>query len=335
MPPQITDNTARTAYASSEALRATNPYVFVVGCPRSGTTLLRVMLDQHPQLAVTNDAAFIVKTIRNVYPQLKKRRISRGYSPPMTAEVVDYLLQSHRIDSMGLTESQLREMAGRCETYTAFVAAVYDQYARLHGKSLAGDKTPDYARRLPMLHAMFPQARIIHIIRDGRDVALSTREWVASEPKGPCNFALWNQHPMGTIALWWRWLVNSGRRDGAALGPALYHEIRYESLLANSEAALRELTDFLELPFAEQMLRYHEKSQLPALPNKRHRLPPTPGLRDWPSQMTSNDVELFELLAGDLLSELGYSRVSASLSADIRATAESCRHWWFSDGCRS
>jgi hypothetical protein len=51
--------------------------------------------------------------------------------------------------------------------------------------------------------------------------------------------------------------------------------------------------------------------------------------------MTSNDVELFELLAGDLLSELGYSRVSASLSADIRATAESCRHWWFSDGCRS
>jgi hypothetical protein len=133
---------------------------------------------------------------------------------------------------------------------------------------------------------------------------------------------------LATTALWWRWLVRSGRRDGAVLGPALYHEVRYELLVSDPQAVLREVADFLALPFAEEMLHYHEKSKKRTRPGARHRLPPTPGMRDWSAQMKHCDVELFELLAGDLLAELGYECPSGSPDDATRAAAEHCRQWW-------
>ena len=108
----------------------------------------------------------------------------------------------------------------------------------------------------------------------------------------------------------------------------LYHEIRYERLVAEPEAVLRELTDFLALPFAEEMLHYHEKCQKRSRPGHRHRLPPTPGMRDWTSQMKHHDAALFQLLAGDLLTELGYQSLNGSPNDEIRAAAEHCRRWW-------
>jgi hypothetical protein len=315
------------AARDSELVSVTNPFVFIVGCPRSGTTLLQRMLTEHPQLAVSDDIRCIVETIENVYPELKKRRIARGHDPELKPEVADNLLKCKRFDTMRLSEGRVRELAARCTTYAALLSALYDQFAAVHGKPLAGEKTPDYVRRLPMLHGLFPQARFLHIIRDGRDVALSTLEWAAKKRKGPCHFRLWDEHPLATTALWWRWLVRAGRRDGALLGPLLYHEIRYEHLVSDSQAVLRDVCDFLGLPFAEEMLHYYQKHKK-RWPGHRHRLPPTVGLRDWTTQMTHRDVELVQLLVGDLLSDLGYACPDTSPDGDIRATAEYCRHWW-------
>lgn len=332
------DTSSENAVAGrqSKLQAAINPCVFVVGCPRSGTTLLQRMLDNHPQLAVANDAAFILKTLKVVY-QIKKSRIKEGRDPALTPQVVDFLLQYDRFARMRLPEDRVREAAAKCDTYGAFVSALYDEFARIHGKPLAGDKTPDYARRLPMLHGLFPQAKFIHIIRDGRDVALSTLEWTAVDNKGPCNFALWDEQRMGTIAMWWRWLVGTGRKDGAALGPSLYREIHYERLVDEPEPTLRELLDFLGLPFAGEMLRFHEgkMSNAPALSAKRAWLPPTRGLRNWSSQMKQEDVALWEFLASDLLTELGYARGNGAPSAAVLATAEYCRSWWHSDPART
>jgi hypothetical protein len=309
-----------------------NPYVFVVGCPRSGTTLLQRMLDHHPQLAVANDAAFIWKAIKAVSPELKKR-IKSGEDPALWPPIVDFLLQFKGFARLGLPDDRVRDAASRSATYGSFVRALYDEFAKLNGKPLAGEKAPDYVRRLPVLHGLFPQARFIHIIRDGRNVALSTFEWVETEPKGPCRFALWNESRIGAIAMWWRWLVGTGRKDGTTLGPSLYREIRYERLVDEPELVLRELMDFLSLPFAEEMLHYHKdkESYAPALSTKSAWLPPTRGLRDWTSQMQREDVALFESLAGDLLSELGYGLVTGEPPAAVRATAEHCRRWWHSD----
>ena len=152
-----------------------NPYLFVVGCPRSGTTLLQRILDHHPQLAVSNDTHFIPGAIK---------RAGDGTDPPLTTELVEWVLGYRTFSRLGLPEATVRAAAAEARTCSEFVSALYRAFGRKHGKPLAGAKDPRYVRYLPLLHALFPWVKTIHIIRDGRDVALSTLEW-AREDKGP------------------------------------------------------------------------------------------------------------------------------------------------------
>ena len=300
-----------------------NPYLFVVGCPRSGTTLLQRMLDHHPRLAVANDSHFIPRAIEDV---------PTGVDPLLTPERVEWVRNYHRFYRLDLPDSAVSTAAATSRTYRQFVSRLYTAYARRRGKPLAGEKTPDYVRHLPRLHALFPWVKTIHIVRDGRDVVLSALDW-ARDDKGPGRFELWRIEPVAVCALWWRWQVSTGRRDGAALGPVHYREVRYEVMVARPEEVLRDLAAFLDLPFAPEMLAYHQgKARYePGLDAKKAWLPPTAGLRDWRSQMAERDVELFEALAGDLLSSLGYERSVDVISPAIAKLAERCQHWWRSE----
>ncbi len=296
-----------------------NPYLFVAGCPRSGTTLLQRMLDHHPLLAVANDSHFIPRVIEDV---------PIGIDPPLTPDLVQKVREYHRFYRLGLSAAEVDQAAAQASSYAAFVGELYSAFGRRHGKPLAGEKTPDFVRSLPRLNRLFPWAKIVHIIRDGRDVALSTLEW-AREDTGPGKLALWHEEPVAVCALWWRWQV-SGRRDGQALGPARYDEVSYEELVTRPELVLCDLAAFLEVPFALEMARYHEGKVRndPGLSAKKAWLPPTPGLRDWRVQMVGRDLELFEALAGDLLAELGYERGAGTLSPAIRVVADRCQTWW-------
>lgn len=277
------------------------------------------MLDHHPQLAVANDIRFI--------PQIVEE-LKLGANPPVTADLLACVRDNRHLPRLGLPEGALQKAAEQSRTYAELVGALYSEFAAARGKALAGEKSPDYVRRLPMLQALFPQSRFLHIIRDGRDVALSTIEW-AREDKGPGRFKLWQKEPMAVCALWWRWLVSVGQKDGARLGAA-YREVSYEKLVAQPEESLRGLATFLELPFAPEMLTYHEGKirDRPNLSAKSAWLPPTPGLRDWRAQMAERDLELFEVLAGDLLTALGYERRVNSPSSETIAVAERCQQWW-------
>jgi sulfotransferase family protein len=302
-----------------------NPYLFAVGCPRSGTTLLQRMLDHHPQLAVANDTHFIPKA----------PGVGAGTDPVFSPALGQWVQAYRRFHRLGLPEAAVRAAAAGSRRYSEFVSALYSEFGRMHGKPLAGEKTPDYCRYLPVLHALFPWARVVHIIRDGRDVALSALEW-AREDKGPGRYSLWREEPIAVCALWWSWQVSSGRRDGAALGPARYREVRYEHLSARPEEALRDVTAFLELPYASEMVSFHEGKRIsdPGLSAKKAWLPATPGLRNWRSEMAERDVALFEALAGDLLSDLGYERAATARSPEVTAAAERCRRWWESELAR-
>ena len=130
--------------------------------------------------------------------------------------------------------------------------------------------------------------------------------------------------------------MSAGRRHGGELGPAKYREVSYEELVAHPEETLRDLAAFLELPFAPEMLAYHEgKTRYKlGLSAKKAWLPPTPGLRNWRTQMAERDVELFEAIAGDLLSALGYERAFNTVSPKIATVAERCEKWWESKMAR-
>jgi aminoglycoside phosphotransferase (APT) family kinase protein len=296
------------------------PYLFVVGCPRSGTTLLQRMLNHHPLLAVANDSHFIPLAIADT---------AIGTDPNLTLQQVDWVRSYHRFHRLGLSEAAVDAAAEKSQTYGEFVSALYNEYSQVHGKQLAGEKTPDYVRHLPRLHALFPWVKSIHIIRDGRDVALSTLEW-ANEVKGPGKYRLWLEEPTAVCAMWWRWQVSCGRRDGAFLSSDAYTEIRYEDLVSDPQVVLQRLAVFLEIPFSEDMLNFYQGKRRyeTGLSAKKAWLPPTPGLRDWRTQMTDRDIELFEALAGDLLSDLGYERRVTSFSREIIILANRYRKQW-------
>ena len=305
-----------------------NPVVFVVGCPRSGTTLLQRMLDSHPRMAVANDTHFIPRCLEKHAPHRVTDAI-RGRDIPLTAELATGVTGYRRFTRLGLTREWAQAATRQSETYQQYVSCLYDGFAALHGKQLAGEKTPDYIRRLPVLHGLFPEARTIHIIRDGRDVALSALQW-ATDGKGPGKLERWAEDPIAVSAVWWRWQVQHGRQSAELLGPGHYTEVCYDDLVAQPERELRRLAAFLELPFAAEMLNYHAgrvRSQ-PGLSAKKAWLPPTPGLRNWRREMAPRDVELFEAIAGSLLEELGLERAYSRISPEVERKASSILAWW-------
>jgi hypothetical protein len=283
-----------------------NPFVFLVGCGRSGTTLLRRVLNAHPQMAITQETHWIPLFFRD----------RTGLTPEglVTAELIPKLLADRRFPKLGLGRAQLEPLLGSGEpvSYARFVTGLFDLYGRAQGKPLVGDKTPIYVRNMRLLHALWPEAKFIHLIRDGRDVCLSVRNWErkAGGTGLERNFTTWADDPVTTTAMWWKWRVRLGREEGQALDPTLYHELRYEALVARPGEECARLCAFLGVPYEERMLRFYEgrTREEPGLSIKRAWLPITPGLRDWRTQMTAADVERFEAAAGDLLDELGYPR---------------------------
>jgi len=311
----------KTAVGSVSKKKFQSPYVFVVGCPRSGTTLLQRMLDAHPQMAIANDTHFITRAAKKV--------LRNDPGPALTAELVEQVYSYRRFYRMGLDHQEVVAAADDCGTYSEFVSRLYDRRAMRQNKLISGEKTPDYCRQIPALHRLFPHSKFIHIIRDGRDTALSTLDW-ATEIKGPGKWSLWASDPVGTCALWWQWQVSHGYTDGARLGPGLYHELRYEDLVVNPAGELNRISDFLGIPYSEKMSHFFRgktKTQK-GLSAKAAWIPPTSGLRDWRSQMSREDTAVFCGIAGSWLARIGYDCEKYPESQAIKRRIESCLSWW-------
>lgn len=285
-----------------------NPYVFVVGCPRSGTTLLRNLVDRHPELAITPETHWI--------PRYYDERLDVTPDGFVEPHLVIRLRNHRRFPELQLEPAALEALLpeGERVAYADFVSGVFDLYGKCEGKRLVGDKTPRYVRSMPTLHALWPHAKFVHIIRDGRDVCLSMLDWDRSGLAAG-RFETWLEDPVSTTALWWEWNVQLGRRAGAALRPDLYLELRYESLVRDPEHECRRICDFLGLSFFEEMVSGEPQHSAQA------RRAPTPGLRDWQLQLPRHAAERFEAAAGDLLDELGYVRAHPNSTRHEQAAA--------------
>jgi hypothetical protein len=280
-----------------------NPYLFIVGCARSGTTLLRRIVDAHPHIAIMPPIHWIVS--------FRKRDARQTAGGIVTKETVSALLEHRRFVQLEVSPAQFEGLIGPDETpsYADFLARIFGLYAQVKGKSLVGNKTPVYVRRISTLHTLWPKARFVHLIRDGRDVCLSVTNWSKAAPIA-ARYSTWTKDPVSTIALWWKQKVQQGREAGSSLGPELYYEIRYESLVTNPAEECKALCAFLALPYDDAMLRFYEEQTKtePDLEAEHPWLPITPGLRDWRTQMAAEDVQRFEAVTGDLLEELQYPR---------------------------
>jgi hypothetical protein len=229
----------------------------------------------------------------------------------VTPGLVSELLAHNKFSLFGLEREALMPLVGSGQpiSYASFVTGIFDLYGKAQGKKVVGNKTPDSVRRMGTLHALWPKTRFIHLIRDGRDVALSLMNWPSVRTKTPGTFPTWKDDPVSTAALWWELNVRRGREAGEALGPGLYRELRYESLVARPDQECRTLCEFLGIAYDEAMLTYHEAFKTAAGTEVRPDWQPiTSGLRNWRAQMLADDVERFEAAVGTLLDELGYPR---------------------------
>ncbi|MGI8728183.1 MAG: sulfotransferase family protein [Solirubrobacterales bacterium] len=283
------------------------PVPFIVGVTRSGTTLLRLMLDAHPDLAIPPETHFV--------PQLIKTARGRGVS----CEEVHGVVTGHRQwGDFNLDSAELLRRYCELERIDpeSTVRAFFELYAEREGKPRWGDKTPNYVKRMKQIERTIPEARFIHMIRDGRDAALSRFKRLLKDPP-----------PMETVAERWVKKIEGARADAGDL--AHYIEVRYEDLVRETERELRRVSEFLELPWDESMLRYYERAagrleemnrDLPSDDGKplrpadhrkqAHLLtskPPDPSrLARWKQDMDPDRNAAFESVAGPLLRELDY-----------------------------
>lgn len=286
-----------------------DPFPFFVGCGRSGTTLLRAMFDSHPLMAVPSESYFV----GNLGRHSSRYSVESGFD---RSRFLDDLLGIEWAQQWGLQRAELQAAmdAAPPDDFAAAVRCVFRCYADKAGKPRYGDKTPNYVARMPLIAGLFPEARFVHIIRDGRDVATS----FLRVPFGPETAA--------EGAIFWRRRVSNGRAAGRQLGPDRYREVRYEELVENPRGTLGQLCAFVRLNFDEAMLDYTARADELMSTGRpgahvHLRLAPTKGLRDWRTEMSRAQVTRFELIAGDLLDELGYERATPRRrgAAGIRA----------------
>jgi len=277
----------------------------IVGVPRSGTTLLRMMMDAHPELAIPPETGFL--------PPLLDIQASAG----STRTAVDLITGFHTWSDFHIAAKDLlAEVERGLDATPADVARTfYRLYAARFGKRRWGDKTPTYGAALDRIESLLPEARFIHIIRDGRDVMLSVR-------------SLWFRPGETVEACAEDWSARLGETRALASRAAHYLEVRYETLVTAPEPTLREICRFADLRFEPQMLGYHRDAAArlaehearyaadgSLLVSKAQRAdsqrfvtepPRADRIGRWKTELTREELQRFDAVAGEWLERLGY-----------------------------
>lgn len=271
---------------------------FIVGVHRSGTTLLRYILSSHPDVYVPEESDFI--------PRFFLHRPTRPLSSQKVAEYLHIIFNEYRFvrdwqGEMPDPQTVWMDIASN-PTPAAFLDALYTRYAQQNQAYRWGDKTPIYASYISLLHQIFPEARFIHIIRDGRDAALSMLEKYASDEfHVDVYFAAWN----------WVRRIRAAQKAARQLPAQQYVEIRYEDLVADAAPIVRQLCTFLDLDFRPEMLMQHQLAQQ-QIPADSHffanvRKPITQKkVGRWQNDLTERDQRLVQAVQRSLLTELDY-----------------------------
>src|SRR5262249_36457341 len=335
---QVTTRPMRAADQKASGVSNPNPYVFIVGCARSGTTLLQRMVDAHPSIAITPETHWLSTFFRE--------RIGLTPDAFVTPELIPNLVEYRTFPNLGIDQSEIEHILAIHAPmhYRKFVTRIFDIYGRARGKPLVGDKSPAYVQKIHTLHKLWRRAKFVHLLRDGRDVCLSVLDW-DNAWRTAGRLPTWRASPVLTTALWWKRKVLLGREEGQRLDCSLYYEIRYEALVREPVVESTRLCSYLGLPYDGAMVRYHE-GRAPDDPylGEHHRwYRIAAAARDWRTQMTDWDIELFEAAAGDLLGELGYeraflrprvaalnaaSRIENAFTRNLRARGEQIPERW-------
>lgn len=266
---------------------------FIVGCGRSGTSLLRGLLNGHPEVAIPLESLFITDFLR------KADDLTAGELRALIAdepELREWGLQVDPADLKG------------CQTVAEMVDRLHREYAAGQGKRRWGNKTPRFVRWLDLIHAHFPEARFIHVVRDPRAVASSL---IRSNVH---RSTAWHS------ARRWQRDVAAGLRFEAAV-PTSILRVRYEDLTREPSSVLSEVCRFLDLEFEPGRMREGLGTSEYSVFYENIHANLQSGITDkyvdrWKSDLSVDELRVVESICAPLMSELGYE-----LAGDGRAAA--------------
>lgn len=270
--------------------------IFIVGCPRSGTTLLQLMLHAHPDIAIPPENRFLLESydrrqrFGDLRDELNRRQLAHFIVKRRRSKVRDYGLGQRATH---------RRIVQTAPTVGSAARVVFRSYAARFGKRRWGDKRPAYIQRLDVILRLFPDAQIIHIIRDGRDCVSSLKR-----------MPWWSGGSIAAIYTW-RSAIVKGRAAAARLPADSYVEVRYEDLVTAPEQQLRRMCAFLGEPFDEAMLAPHQVAEV-AVPERKvwhtrtREAVDDRALRRWEEDLEPWELDLFEFVSARQLRRHGY-----------------------------
>lgn len=281
----------REGAATAAAVRP----IFVFGCARSGTSLLSRILNRHSNIAVPFECH-----VFNLYAPLLG--LYGDLADPENRErlVMDVLSSYYFRHWVPPPDPQAILAEIRGSSLGDVFDAILSTWTRSVGKPRWGEKSPRHVEYWEELHRLYPNAQVVHIVRDGRDVALSLLR------------ARFGPKTVFGAAEYWRDYLRRVEELKRITEAEDIFELRYEDLLRDPERCVRALCAFLDEPYSEELLRYYETDTPYPTDERNLRNLQRPIMRNntdmWKSRLSASEVGVFEAIAGDMLDHYGYER---------------------------
>jgi hypothetical protein len=259
--------------------------------------MLQLMLHAHRDIAIPPETRFVLAAYQ-------RRRAFGDLGDPARRRALAHWIVDRpqtRFQDLGLpAEDIVERIAAGSATLGSALGTIFQRYAARFGKGRWGDKRPAYLHNLDVILRLFPDAQIINIVRDGRDCVASLKEMS------------WHREDIyATIAAWSR-AVDDARRAARALGPAQWHQVRYEDLVSDPTAALRALCGYLGEDYDPAMAEPSSVARV-AVPahktwhQRTHSPVTTQRVQSWQHRLTPAEIALCEATLGTRLTECGYT----------------------------
>ncbi|HEX5740277.1 MAG TPA: sulfotransferase [Pilimelia sp.] len=289
--------------------------ILVVGCARSGTTMLQLMLHAHPRIAIGSETRFVLEGYRarrefgDLAVEANRRRLAEWIVRRRATAVADLGL-----DADALVEA----IVAAPPTLGSAFGTVFRSYAQRFGKPRWGDKRPAYIDNLDVLLRLFPTAQIVAILRDGRDCVASLKEMH------------WHRGGTPEAAAAWARAVDTAAAAARELGADTFHQVRYEDLVRDPTGTLRRVCAFLGEEYDAAMAE-PARIAATAVPEKKtwHRRTreavSDARIGSWRQRLTPEEIALCQAALGRRLAELGYPPPDVPLARPPLATLTSYR----------
>lgn len=270
--------------------------IIIVGCPRSGTTLLQLMLHAHPRIAIPPENRFLLPAYhqRHRFGDLREAANRRALAQWLTTD------KSTKLADFGLDPAEVTErIVAAPPTLGSALAAVFRAYADRFDKPRWGDKRPSYLTSLGVIQRLFPTAQIVHIVRDGRDCVASLKEMP------------WHTGGAPQAAAMWAKSMDHARWAAARMGPDGFHELQYERLVTDPEPELAALCAYLGEEYDPAMLEPAAVAATVVPGRKKHhaltREPVTAArIGTWTQRLAPSEISMCEAVLGQRLRRHGY-----------------------------